>query len=73
MHRKLAEGRPPKRLVQFGQVSGDGRVDIDLPLFREEHQGEAGELLGDRRDPDARLRRVGDSVLYAGETEPAPI
>src|SRR6185312_11264343 len=37
---------------EFRQVSGDGRVKLDLPILDKSHRGSAGDWFGHRRDPE---------------------
>src|SRR4029077_20008320 len=45
---------------ELRQVSGDGRVKLDLPILDESHRGSAGDWFGHRRDPENRVMSHGN-------------
>jgi hypothetical protein len=49
-------------VADFGQIPGDGCVEVELAVVHQNHGGDAGHRLGHRGDPENGIRLHRDSL-----------
>ncbi len=68
LHRALRRLAGDLHVLEFRQVVGDRRIEIELALLDQHHRGHAGDRLGHRRDPEDRIglqRDLAGAVMSA--------